>query len=43
MNGEKDKFAPGNKEKESPLGKILATVIVSGITLFLWVAMIPCR
>ena len=39
MNGEKDKFAPGNKEKESPLGKILATVIVGGITLFLCVSL----
>ncbi len=39
MNGEKDKFAPGNKQKDNPLGKIIATLIVAGITLFLCVSL----
>lgn len=39
MNGEKDKFAPENKPKDSPLGKIIATLIVGGITLFLCISL----
>lgn len=39
MDGEKDKFAPGNKQKENSLGKIIATLIVAGITLFLCVSL----
>lgn len=39
MNGEKDKFAPGNKPKDNPLGKIVATLIVAVITLFLCVSL----
>lgn len=38
MNGEKDKFAPENKQKNNPLGKVIATLIVTGITLFLCVS-----
>lgn len=39
MNGEKDKFAPENKQKDNPLGKIIATLIVAGITFFLCVSL----
>ena len=39
MNGETDKFAPENKPKDSPLGKIIATLIVGGITLFLCISL----
>lgn len=39
MNGEKDKFAPENKQKDNPLGKIIATLIVVGITFFLCVSL----